>query len=289
MSTRHARALPGWACADCGKDWPCAPARQEMILSTPPASLGMQMASDMTAAARDLPNLTPAELHRRFLGWLRSSPPTTGRLDLPVRRAAEVLHLGVMEQIGLLLQEALAGDPVLRRVAAGAPLDDIYDAAARLADVHATHLLHCEDVRVALHGNVVAGFVAGRQPLDPPAPGLLADYERDLVAAAGRFAPGYATARRERDAAVPRVPHYLLTHLVVHPDYRRKGVATGLLAHLHDLLDALGLPAHVTTTELLMRPLRARGYELDLAADGRGGPGVGMWRRAREVTPSLRI
>lgn len=293
MNGEHLRRRPGWMCGDCGQPWPCATARDRLITTTPPAELGIYLASHLAEAAGDMPGISPAELHRRFLGWLRTDTPARSLLELPIHPARDLLHLSVVEQIGGLLEEAMACDPGVRWVAAGGRLDDIHDLADRLAAAHALHLQHVEDVHVALDGNLVAGFLSGRHPLDPPAPGLVAEYERDLVAAAEPYAARYAELMRRRDARQPAAPHFHLTHLVIRPDYRRRGVASGLLAHLHDRLDPLGVPVYTTVaSELLMRPLARLGYELHQAtldADAGKPRLLGLWRRAKEYQPSLRI
>ncbi|WP_446220005.1 GNAT family N-acetyltransferase [Micromonospora sp. IBHARD004] len=80
---------------------------------------------------------------------------------------------------------------------------------------------------------------------------------------------------------------------MVRPDYRRHGVATALLHHLHDHLDALGVPVYTAAaSELLMRPMERRGYEMHHKALDTGAerPRVlGLWREAKACEPSLRI
>lgn len=286
MNAGHAPARPSWDCADCGRQWPCAIAKRRLLTDTPPASLGLYLGMQLEAAVRDLPDVGPVDLHRRFLGWIRSNPNRTGRLALPVQAARDHIHLGAMGQIRDLLADALACDPELRCAGTSARVDDIHDPAERLADVHARHLLHTHDVRVALDGAAVVGFSAGRCPLDPPAPGLLADYERELTTAAGPYASRWAELARRRDARAPRGAHYHLEHLVVHPHHRRRGVATTLLHDLHRRLDPLGVPVHVQVPEVLMRTLRAHGYDLAGSAVAAGGAApthlVAMLRWARD-------
>ncbi|MEO3746674.1 hypothetical protein [Plantactinospora sp. B5E13] len=67
----HSPVRPTWHCSCGDRRWPCPRARELLLLTVDRISLAMYAANWMTDAARDLPELTPAELFQRFLQWTR--------------------------------------------------------------------------------------------------------------------------------------------------------------------------------------------------------------------------
>ncbi len=68
---RHERDYPGWGCAVCGREWPCEPARVQLVDEHvgSDVSLGTFMGLQLEEAVRDMPHAQPAELFDRFLSW----------------------------------------------------------------------------------------------------------------------------------------------------------------------------------------------------------------------------
>lgn len=69
----HWPVKPSWRCALCDEPWPCGPGRAQIIAETGGArvDLALYMAIGMIEAARAEPMIPPADLYRRFLGWVR--------------------------------------------------------------------------------------------------------------------------------------------------------------------------------------------------------------------------
>jgi hypothetical protein len=65
---------PAWTCAVCCDFWPCETRRKQLLAEYQgtPASLGLLMGGYYDEAMRDLPHWPPVDIHRRFLGWIRS-------------------------------------------------------------------------------------------------------------------------------------------------------------------------------------------------------------------------
>jgi hypothetical protein len=70
----HTLLRPSWLCRGCGEPWPCEPKRCQLIAESieSPAGLRMLMASMLSDAAGDLPDVPADELGERFLGWVRA-------------------------------------------------------------------------------------------------------------------------------------------------------------------------------------------------------------------------
>jgi hypothetical protein len=68
----HVPVRPGWECAACGQDWPCADRRHRLLAEYAGNRIGLAMllASYMLDALAERPDLAPTELRSRFLGWL---------------------------------------------------------------------------------------------------------------------------------------------------------------------------------------------------------------------------
>lgn len=74
--TKHIALRPSFDCASCGRPWPCANARSDLIEQYQgwPTGLGLYMASCLYEAievCRANVGLLPADLFERFLGWVR--------------------------------------------------------------------------------------------------------------------------------------------------------------------------------------------------------------------------
>ncbi|MFI5839472.1 hypothetical protein ACIA8K_07130 [Catenuloplanes sp. NPDC051500] len=66
----HDPIRPSWLCARDGRSWPCDVARVQLAAELHPADLSTALSEQLTRAARDMPDTTPAELHERFVGWV---------------------------------------------------------------------------------------------------------------------------------------------------------------------------------------------------------------------------
>ncbi len=77
----HLRDRPSWDCLACGRPWPCAHAKAELLseFQQHPSSLTIYMSSYMGEALNDLTahgEVPPPDLYERFLSWVR--PSVTG-------------------------------------------------------------------------------------------------------------------------------------------------------------------------------------------------------------------
>ncbi|MER7415456.1 hypothetical protein ABT346_01485 [Micromonospora peucetia] len=72
----HAPLTPGWSCATCGAEWPCAPKRARLLeeYRADRAMLSVYLGSCLAAAAEDLPPSRGPSLQDRFIGWLPRGP-----------------------------------------------------------------------------------------------------------------------------------------------------------------------------------------------------------------------
>jgi hypothetical protein len=71
----HLPSRPSWECSGCGLPWPCDPAREYLATTLTTTWLAVYCAANLGEAALDLPSSPPAELHERFLGWVRPAHP----------------------------------------------------------------------------------------------------------------------------------------------------------------------------------------------------------------------
>ncbi|MEU7979378.1 flavin reductase [Micromonospora sp. NPDC049081] len=71
--TNHQPVPPAWTCGGCGTDWPCGPARRQLLAEYRDArvALALYLATQLVTAGRDLAVLPAGRLHHRFLGWTR--------------------------------------------------------------------------------------------------------------------------------------------------------------------------------------------------------------------------
>lgn len=67
----HPPSRPSWHCANCGKLWPCDPAREQLAAEMAGTDLTLWMSVDMIDAAREDPAIPPSELYARFIAWTR--------------------------------------------------------------------------------------------------------------------------------------------------------------------------------------------------------------------------
>ena len=103
---------------------------------------------------------------------------------------------------------------------------------------------------------------------------LLGDRADEVLELMERFDAGHPHDR----------PHYYLSLLGTHPDHRGRGIGMGLLAANLAMLDELGMPAYLESSNRANdRRYESLGFELigEFAAPG-GSPTVGrMWREPR--------
>ncbi|MFV2108274.1 flavin reductase [Micromonospora sp. LOL_015] len=71
----HVAWRPSWRCRACRRPWPCEPARAELLASFDRIGRCMYVAELAAEAARDLPDLTPAQTYARFIAWARRREP----------------------------------------------------------------------------------------------------------------------------------------------------------------------------------------------------------------------
>ena len=71
----HLHRRPDWGCRICGRPWPCAAARGDLLeeFRVFPSVLALYMSAQMYDAVRDLiggDQPLPEDLYERFLSWL---------------------------------------------------------------------------------------------------------------------------------------------------------------------------------------------------------------------------
>lgn len=71
--TDHQPQRPWWTCGTCGHPWPCAPARQALRADFRdfPATLGVYLGGQYSAAVSDLWADLPPDLYTRIMLWPR--------------------------------------------------------------------------------------------------------------------------------------------------------------------------------------------------------------------------
>jgi hypothetical protein len=67
----HVAERPSWDCKRCGRAWPCAPARERLVLEMDPTGLAMYAWGNLEEAAGDMPGMPVGEMFERFLAWTR--------------------------------------------------------------------------------------------------------------------------------------------------------------------------------------------------------------------------
>lgn len=289
MST-HLPTRPTWDCGACRQDWPCAAARHELRAEMHPGALAVYVGGHLADASADMPQLSPQALHHRFLGWTRAGLSQRGEAMVTVLPAAEVTGLAVPQQIRGLLAATLPLDRFVRWIATD-PRDS-YDLGAAFAEVHAHYLPAVAQIYVTALGDTLTGFIAGTHPMQPPEPGVMHDYEQDMVRAAGVYANRYVSQSRRHDARRPAATHFHLTHLAVHQEWQGQGLASSLLRHLTHRLDVVGVPCFTSgVRDAFMSVLTRHGFNLSAHIKGvEGGEPyiLAMWRDVQALAPSAR-
>jgi hypothetical protein len=93
QQTEHLNERPDWDCRLCGRPWPCANAKTDLLTEFRafPSVLRIYMSTQMYEALTDLTSHgepAPADLYERFLSWANTQgwaqppwlgPPTPGR------------------------------------------------------------------------------------------------------------------------------------------------------------------------------------------------------------------
>jgi hypothetical protein len=74
--TEHLSGRPDWDCRSCGRPWPCANAKADLLAEFRkfPSVLRIYMSAQMYEALNDLTSHgepAPADLYERFLSWTR--------------------------------------------------------------------------------------------------------------------------------------------------------------------------------------------------------------------------
>lgn len=72
----HTAARPSYRCRTCGAPWPCSPARLALlrIYRNNRVGLLVYLATHLTRALQDLPDLDPALLSARIVYWVPRRP-----------------------------------------------------------------------------------------------------------------------------------------------------------------------------------------------------------------------
>jgi hypothetical protein len=65
----HMPTLPHWSCNMCPEPWPCAAAKQELLLDLGWVRLPVYCSILLEQAAHDLTEADPRELWARFIAW----------------------------------------------------------------------------------------------------------------------------------------------------------------------------------------------------------------------------
>lgn len=65
----HNPRTPTWDCRSCSEPWPCAQARQELVLDLGWVRVSIYLAVMMERAAGDLQGVYPHQLWNRFIEW----------------------------------------------------------------------------------------------------------------------------------------------------------------------------------------------------------------------------
>lgn len=73
----HQVRMPDWFCSSCGLAWPCANARDELLLDLGWGKVAIYCAVLMERAVRDLAAINPHILWQRFIEW--TDPPEEAR------------------------------------------------------------------------------------------------------------------------------------------------------------------------------------------------------------------
>ncbi|WP_328459850.1 hypothetical protein OHA21_28220 [Actinoplanes sp. NBC_00393] len=80
LRTEHRYARPSWDCRRCGRPWPCARARADLVEQFDPAEIALTayLSAVLFEALNDhvvrsVP--VPSDLHDRILGWIRQVQP----------------------------------------------------------------------------------------------------------------------------------------------------------------------------------------------------------------------
>ncbi|GID51118.1 hypothetical protein Aca07nite_83930 [Actinoplanes capillaceus] len=75
MTAEHQPDPATYDCLACEKEWPCDPAREFLLLSTPDrVQLAIRMWTELEHAAGVLRAEPPSVLFERFLRWARREP-----------------------------------------------------------------------------------------------------------------------------------------------------------------------------------------------------------------------
>lgn len=74
MTADHTPHRPAWLCDQCGKPWPCSPARVELgeQYGRDRVALAMYTSTMLVDAAAEIGDqVEPPELYERFVAWTR--------------------------------------------------------------------------------------------------------------------------------------------------------------------------------------------------------------------------
>lgn len=69
--TEHVAHRPSWECQQCGKPWPCDPAREAFMATMTPVERAILMWVYLEAAAEEIRGMPLGEIFTRFISWTR--------------------------------------------------------------------------------------------------------------------------------------------------------------------------------------------------------------------------
>ncbi|WP_232533763.1 hypothetical protein [Plantactinospora sp. KBS50] len=72
---------PGWACAECGEDYPCQAAREMLAAEPDRRAVAVYLAALFIDAVRELPDRPVTDLYARFFRVVRRDRLTAVRHD----------------------------------------------------------------------------------------------------------------------------------------------------------------------------------------------------------------
>lgn len=65
----HTADRPTWYCRICHDEWPCEPARKELLNTHSPTRLAALMWCYLETAAFEMPTMPVGDFFRRFVSW----------------------------------------------------------------------------------------------------------------------------------------------------------------------------------------------------------------------------
>jgi ribosomal protein S18 acetylase RimI-like enzyme len=163
------------------------------------------------------------------------------------------------------------------------PLDDRQRICGDYFTLYTAHAFDHGCVEVAENDDgLTAAAVWFDRTRNLPEP---ADYEIRLGGMTGRYLDRFQEMDMLFEQHHPAEPHWHLLFLAVHPMHQNEGLGSALLKHVHDDMDAAGVPEYLeASNENSARLYRRHGYQ-DMSPCAirlpDGTPFFRMWRSAK--------